>query len=173
MSDLLQKIKAGTNNTKIIDWPGDESLKIELRVLSGQDHLDSSLAADKIFDGTKVGIENIDNYSAELEIQLLFRAIMDPETNEQLFKNITDFRSSISPEVQDILGERLDALHEECSPDPMKMNDGEFDKLTADLKKNPKTTAGSISNIYTARKLIIFLEKQLQNLQPANGSIST
>lgn len=156
MSNLLEKIKAGTLNKKQIKWPGTDQ-KIHVRVLNENDHLQSSLATDKIFIGTPIALQNMDQYNAELETQYLYRAIQDPETGKQLFSNITDFRDMLTPEIKNILAEELDSFHEECSPDPYKMPQDEFDALVANVKKNAKETVGDVSNIGTLRRLIIYL----------------
>jgi len=161
MSELLDKIKAGSLHKKDIKWPGTDQT-VHLRVLNENDHLQSSLAAEAIFKGTPIALQNMDQYNAELETQYLYRAIENPETGEKLFSNITEFRDVLSPEIKNILAEQLDAMHEEFSPDPYKMSDEDFDKLLADIKKNAKETAGTVSNINTARRLIIYLAKQLE-----------
>ena len=159
MSDLLDKIKAGSLHKKEVTWPGTEQ-KVHLRVLNENDHLQASLAADKIFDGTTIAIQNLNQYNAELETQYLFRAIENPETGKRLFSNITEFRDIITPEVKNKLAEELDSFHEDCSPDPYKMSDEDFDKLVADVKKNVEETVGNVSSISTLRRLIIYLAKK-------------
>lgn len=159
MATLLEKIKSSSYHKKEINWPGTDN-KIHLRILNEMDHLESSLATDALFKDTPVAFQNIDQYNAEIETQYLFRSIEDPETRKQLSNNITDFRALLTPEVKDVLADQLDALHEEFSPDPYKMDDEEFDKLLNDVKKNAKKTVGSVSNIFIARKLIIYLANQ-------------
>ena len=158
MSDLLDKIKAGSSHKKEVSWPGTDQT-IHMRVLNENDHLQSSLATDALFKGTPIALQNMDHYNGELETQYLYRATEDPETGKQLFSNITEFRDVLTPEIKNILAEELDALHEEFSPDPLKLSDEEFDKLTSDIKKNAEATVGAVSNIFIARKLIIFLAK--------------
>lgn len=161
MATLLEKIKASSYHKEETKWPGTDNM-MHLRILNEEDHLQATISADKLFGETKFSVQNIDQYNAELETQLLFRAIENPETGKQLFSNITDFRSLLTPEVKDVLADELDALHEEYSPDPFKMDEEKFDKLLFDLKKNAKKTAGNVSNIHIARKLIIYLVNQLE-----------
>jgi hypothetical protein len=161
MTTLLEKLKASGYHKKETKWPGTDNI-IHLRVLNENDYLQASLSTDKLFSDTQIAIQNIDKYNAELETQYLFRAIEDPETCKQLFSNITDFRGLLTPEVKEILADELDSLHEEFSPDPMKMDQEEFDKLLNDVKKNAKETVGNVSNIFIARKLIIYLAKPLE-----------
>jgi len=159
--NLIDKIKAGSQAKKTIDWPGIEGAKVDIRVCSESDHLQSSMATDELFKDVKVALENVDTYNAEKETQLLFRAIQDPETGKQLYKNITEFRSILTPEVKDALADQLFALHEEFSPDLTTISNEDFDKLVADVKKNTAEAIQTQSNIYTLRKLVLFLASQL------------
>ena len=158
--NLIDKIKLGSQAKKKIDWPGAEDATIQIRVCNENDYLQASMAADQLFKDVKVGLENIDAYNAEKETQLLFRAIQDPETNEQLFKNITEFRDLLVPEIKNFLSDQLDALHEEFSPELTTISDEDFDKLVQDVKKNAEEVIQTQSNIYTLRKLIIYLVNQ-------------
>lgn len=157
--ELLDKIKAGSQASKEINWPGSEDAKIKIRVCNEQDFLKASQETDKLFQGTKVGAENVDQYSAEKETQLLFRAIQDPTTEKQLFTNILEFRSVLTPEIKNILGDELDALHEEFSPNPEDISNEDFDKLVQDVKKNAEAIESN-SNIFTLRKLVRYLVSQ-------------
>jgi len=159
MSNLLEKIKSSGKQRKEVKWPGTDNV-IHLRVLNENDHLQSTLAADKLFKETTIALQNIDQYNSELETQYLFRSIEDPESGKQLFPNITSFRDELTPEIKEILATNLDTLHDEYSPDPYKMDDDAFDKIIKDVKKNAKATVGSVSNIHVARRLIIYLAKQ-------------
>ncbi len=159
MTTLLEKLKASGYHKKETKWPGTDNI-IHLRILNENDYLQASLSTDKLFSGTPIAVQNIDKYNAELETQYLFRSLEDPETGKQLFSNITDFRDLLTPEIKEILADELDSLHEEFSPDPLRMDQEAFDKLLNDVKKNAKETVGTVSNIFIARKLIIYLAKQ-------------
>lgn len=157
--DLIDKIKAGSNAKKEIKWPGSDSLMVSLRVANEQDFLIASQETDKLFEGNKIAAENVDAYSAEKETQILFRVIEDPTTGKKLFNNITEFRSLLTPEIKNMLGEELDALHEEYSPNPDTITDEQFDKLVQDVKKNGEAIE-IYSNIYTLKKLVKYLVSQ-------------
>jgi hypothetical protein len=165
--DLLQKLKAGTANRKQIKWPDTDDM-IEIRVASEQDHLDAVIAADNIFRDHKIGFENVQAYQAEIETQLLYRCIL--ENGERLFKNITEFRSILTPEVKNLLAETLNNLHEDCSPSPFKMSDAEFDKFYDSVKKKPEETLGKVSSTLMLRRLILFIIKQLPSSQTDSGT---
>lgn len=155
--ELIDKIKAGSQIKKTIDWPGADDAKVDLRIMTESDHLQASLEANKMFKETKIGAENVDTYSAEQETQLLFRAIVDPDSGKQLFKSMAEFRRALIPEVKDVIADELDRLHEEYSPEPTTISDAEFDKLVQDVKKNAEEVITKLSDINTLRKLSLFL----------------
>jgi predicted transcriptional regulator len=155
---LLEKLKAGSENYKETVWPGTDYI-ILLRVLSAHDQNNVTFETEKLFTNNKVsvGVGTIDDYNAERETRMLFYSITDPETRTQSFKNITEFRKVLTPEIKEILAEELNELHEECSPSPYEIDQAEFDKLVVNIKKNVEETVGSVSNIHTLRKLVIYL----------------
>jgi len=157
--NLLERIKNSGKQRREIEWPGTDH-RIHLRVLNENDEIQSTLAVDKIFKDSPLALQNIDKYNSEIETHYLFRTIEDPETGKQLFNDIIDFRESLTPEIKGVLAEELDALHEEFSPQPYKMSSADFKKLVSDIKKNAKGTVGSVTNIFTLRRLIISLVDQ-------------
>jgi hypothetical protein len=153
---LLENIIAGSKHTIDTVWPGTNET-IKLRVLNAQDYHEITLACSVIYHDIKIGVQNVDEYAAEKATQMLWRAIIDPETGKQLFSKITDFRKAITIEQRGILVEELLAFHDDISPDPETISDTEFDKLLKDIKKNAEMTIGDVSSIHTLRKLIIYL----------------
>ena len=163
--NILQRIKAGSEITKEIDWPGVEGGTVLLKVLTDNDNLQAGLAADKIFSGSKIGVENMRNYDAEVETQMLYRSVKDPETKRGITNNISDFRSLLTTDIKDALATELDLLHEECSPNPVTMPEEEFDILLKDLKKKPVKERleliGNVSSFHTVKRLLKCLVSQL------------
>jgi hypothetical protein len=159
--NLLEKLKQGTAIYKDVEIPGSPGDFIRVKLLSEDDELQASLAADKIYDGHKVGFENIRMYDAEVETQMLYRSLKDPATGNGISKNINDFRTAFTPETKEYFITELDNLRKEFSPSLDKMSADEYDKLMEDLKKKPEETIGSVSNIDLAKKLILSLVRQL------------
>lgn len=153
ISNLLKRLKAGSKATKEIPWPGSDNEEdlIRMRVLNDEDYLKATLAADKMI--PNVTMANVSRYNAELETQLLYRSLTDPETGHTL-GTITEFRQLLSPEIKAILVDELDALHNENSPNVESMTDEDFDKLFEEVKKNAEKTVSSISSIHILRKLV-------------------
>ena len=70
-----------------------------------------------------------------------------------------NFEQMSKEELKDLLLKASDSYYNKSES---IMSDEDFDKLLADIKKNAKETAGTVSNINTARRLIIYLAKQLE-----------
>lgn len=170
---LLEKLKAGTNNRKTVKWPGTDE-DIIVRVLSDAERQAASFDTERLFKQQCIepSMSTIDVYEAEKTTQILFRALSDTG-GKPLADSINEFRDKITIAEKDILVDEYNDLEKECSPDPGKMSDEEFNSLIEELKKNPMQTISSVSNMRTARRLITFLANRLPSLQPDNGSTST
>jgi len=158
--DLLERIKTSGHHKQRIKWPGSEE-DIDMRLCAEEDYLRASIATDKTFSDTRISLLDKDAYNSELETQLLFRILENPETGKQLFNRITDFRMVLVPEIKDKLVEEMNKLHEEYSPNPVEMSDEEFDKLVVNIKKNVEQTIGNVSSLSTLRRLTIYMASQL------------
>lgn len=174
MSDLLSRLKLGTDNVRLIDWPGTEQ-KVALKILSQQDLQDASFAAERLFKSQKIdtNLMTANDYEQEKVVQILYRALKDPEkTSEPLCGSVSAFRTMITSKELDILSGHYVAFETECSPSPDKLSSDEFDRLLSEVKKTPDSAIGIITNIYTLRKLITSLVNQLSSLPTDSGSIS-
>ena len=137
--NILEKLKLGTDTYKDVDVPNIEGLKVRVKLLSEDDELQSVLAADNVFSGHKIEVQNIRKYDDEVETQMLYRCLKDPDTNKGIASNITDFRASMTPEIKEFFMSVIDDLKKEHSPNLNNMSEDEFDKLLEDLKKKPGT----------------------------------
>jgi phage FluMu protein gp41 len=174
MSDLLQRLKLGTDNVKLIDWPGSET-KVALRILSQQDLQDAAFSAERLFKTQKIetNLMTANDYEQEKVVQILYRALRDPEKlSEPIVSSISAFRSMVTSKEIDILSGHYVAFETECSPSPDKLSSDEFDKLLSEVKKTPDSAIGTITNIYTLRKLITSLVNQLSSSPTDSGFIS-
>lgn len=174
MSDLLQKLKSGTDNIKIIDWPGTDQ-KVALKILSQQELQDASFAAERLFKSQKVetNLMTANDYEQEKVVQILYRALRDPErTSEPICGSVSTFRCNITSKELDILSGHYVAFETECSPSPDRLSSDEFDKLLSEVKKTPDSAIGTITNIYTLRRLITSMVNQLSSSPTDSGSIS-
>jgi hypothetical protein len=170
---LYDKLKAGTRNEQLVTWPGTDH-QVLIRVLSNQDTLDASLAADRLYKeaDSAVTFQNVGVYEAERDTQELYRACLDPETKKPVAPSISDFRRLLSQSVRRALIDEYNRLDEECNPRPMEMDAGEFDALVENLKKKPEETIGKISSSATLKKLCLFLASPPATSPKDSGSTS-
>lgn len=168
---LLEKLKAGTSNQKVIKWPGTEC-NVSIRVLNEQDQIEATMATDAIYTAAnvKVSFENSDAYDAEKNNQLLFRALMDPLTKKPITSTMEQFRQLLSTGVRAVLIDEVFSWQEECSPSPDLAPD-KYDTLLEAVKKNAEAVFMMPLNISLAKRLIRSLVAEVCSLQTANGSI--
>ena len=164
---LFEKLRAGTENRKIIEWPGCPGAIVGLRVLNDNDYHVAGLAADNIYKaaGVKIAIENAEAYEAEIATQLLYRALSNSEDGSSVAPDITQFRTLLTKGVREKLIDEMQSWQAECSPSPGNMDEGAFDVLFARVKKNASETVQSVSDIAVLKKLIITLASQLSSSQ--------
>jgi hypothetical protein len=169
MGFLLETIKAGTRNYVERALPGTD-VNIRIRVLTNQDILEASMAADDVWriSGNGVSMQNIKVYEAEKDIQHLYRACTDLD-GKPLAPNITQFRRLLTVLDKEWLIEQYNALDAECNPSVDTMTDDDFDALVEAVKKNPDTALKPL-NISTLRRLALFLASAPVNSQTGNGS---
>jgi hypothetical protein len=174
MESLFEKLKLGTKNEKSVLWPGTQH-RIVLRVLSNQDMLESSVAADRFFrdSDTAIAFQNIGMYEAERDTQELYRACMDPQTKGPVAPTITDFRALLNQGSRSLLIDEYNALTDDTSPKVDDMPAAEFDALVERLKKNPAQAIGSVSSSRTLRRLCLYLADRPAISPKDSGSTSS
>lgn len=159
MSFVLDRIKAGTRNSKAITWPGTET-PINLRVLSNQETQAAMFAAVGHFNRAEVPADRshtIEDYEQEKTIQQLYRALSsaDPDdAGKPITKNIDTFRALVNREEVNALVEHYREWERECSPNPEHMDADAFEEFLETLKKKPDAIIGLVSNIALARRLL-------------------
>ena len=171
MDSFLERLKAGTSNSKLINWPGKED-KVCLRILSEQDRMEAVFAAERLFKNEKVetNLMTAEQYDNEKVIQILYRALRAADNQEQpIAPSITVFRKSITREETKVLISEYINYEQECSPSPGNLSQEAFDKLLLDIKKNPATISTSIFDLQIAKKLLLTLASQPQSLPLDNG----
>lgn len=173
MANLLQKIKAGRKNYVDVQLPGVDDATVRINILTGQDTLDSSMAADAIFKAAEINVSmaNIKAYEEEKVTQCLYRSCRDLDGNP-LAPTISDFRRLLTTPIKDYLTERYNALDAECNPSPDNMPDAEFDALVENVKKNPLEALSNVSNMSTLKRLALFLASPPSSLQTGSGPTS-
>jgi len=171
---LLEKLKAGKKNIKVLKFPGTEE-DVGLQLLSNHDLQESVFAAENYF--KKAGIEIVstvlDSYEDERTTQLLFRALKDPARPQNPFAaTVDELRRNLTKEEKEILTDEYLQFERECSPNFRQMSDEEFETLWVDLKKNPKAILSSLPSIML-RRLLLYLASQQASSPTDSGSTSS
>jgi len=170
MEYLLERIKAGTLISTAVEIPDRfGGGKINIRLLTNQDVLEATLAADRIFSdaGIPVSFQNIKVYEAEKDVQHLYRACTDGE-GKPLAANVTEFRKLLTVVDKGILIDYYNKLDEENNPSIDTISDAEFDTLVEAVKKNPNTVS-NVSSMNMLRRLAHSLASALASLQKDSG----
>lgn len=176
--DLLEKLKAGKRNIKEVPFPGQDD-KVGVTVLTEAEVQDATFATERLFKANDIAVSatTVGAYNAELNTQILFRALVDPEKRkkdgsyERIFKTVDELRGLIRGGAKDGLIEEYNSFEEECNPSPLRMTDDEFESLFESLKKSPETIGSSL-NLKTLRGLIIYLANRPSTSQKGSGSTS-
>lgn len=171
MSSLIEKLKLGTDNTKLIKWPGSDT-QVALRIISEQARMEASFATERLFKSEKIenNLMTADQYDTEKVIQILFRALRCPDDlDKPVFPSITEFRKALTREDMRLLIAEYTGFENECSPSPENLSDEDFDKIFREVKKNAATTTSNIGSMSTLRRLIITLVDQPVSSLKDNG----
>lgn len=170
---LIEKLKAGKRNVKIIKFPGTDQ-NVMLQVLSNAETQEAVFASERRFKAEDIVVDKttLDAYQDERTTQILFRALRDPQDAKKAFAASADeLRASLTKDEKDILVTELDAFQDECSPNIVKISDEEFDTLWESLKKSPETVSSFLSSAMLKR-LLLYLASRPATLPTDSGSIS-
>jgi hypothetical protein len=171
MSDLLQKLKLGTDHVKLLDFPGTQT-KVALRVLSQQDLQLAAFATERLFKSEKIELNmaSANEYDQEKATQILFLALRDPEHLDQpVATSITEFRKLLTKDEKEFLIDEYLTFEKDVSPSPETLSGDEFDRVVSDLKKKPDSITSSNFSTAMLKKLITTLASQPALLPQDNG----
>lgn len=160
---LLEKLKAGKGNIRIIKFPGTDQ-DVALHVLSNGQIQESLFATEDRFKQRKIEVSSttVEAYEDENTIQILARALRDPGDPKKPFAaNVDQLRGMITLEEKNALVAEYNAFEAEVSPLAETISDSDLDRIFDEVKKKPET--GNGLNIYTLRKLIIYLASRQSN----------
>jgi hypothetical protein len=171
MSNFLQKLKLGTNNVKMIDWPGTDT-KVTLRILSQQQLQEALFDSERLFKVSKIetNLMTAQAYQEEESTQILYRSLRDPiNLDEPIAPNITEFRKALTVNEKKILIDEYRSFDAECNPSPDNLSEEDFDRLVADLKKKPEETVSNILSLSIAKRLLLITASAPMRLPKVNS----
>jgi hypothetical protein len=168
---LIARLKAGADNTKAVKFPGKEDVVV-LRVLTNAEVQAAEFATEHLFKeaGIKYDTQTVEAYEKEKTLQLLWRALRDPEdTAKPAARDVDELRKLLTQAEKDALVSEYLALQEECSPNLEDMPEEKFLELVEEVKKTPMEVS-SISSISLLRRLVTSLASQPVTSQTDSGS---
>jgi hypothetical protein len=161
---LIEKLKAGKKNTKVIKYPGTDE-DVCMQILSNEDLQAAAFATEHHFKqaGIEVNQVTMDSYDDERTTQILFRVLREPaDPKKGIAATVDELRRHITQEEKEVLVREFSEFRQECSPDFRGMSNEEFETLWKDLKKNPETLL-SFSSSTMLKGLLLYLASRPAN----------
>lgn len=158
---VLAKIRAGTDNRRGFDWPGNTNVRVFLRLLSAKEITSAKFANQREFKqaGIDIAIHNLPDYREQEADHILWRALIDAD-GKRLFSSVDDFRCFCSREEIVVLSREYNALSDECDPGVDAMDQESLNDLLELVKKKPDIIVSRVSSLPTAHKLLHILVSQ-------------
>lgn len=158
MSSLLQKLKAGTGNHKIVKFPGTEE-NIRVRLLSSAETQTANIECEQWLkkEGLEVTPSTIHYMEQERNIRQLFRSLRTEDGESGLASSLEEFRSLMTLTDLEFFAGVYNELEKSTFVSPYEMSEKEFNDLVEEVKKNPVKTIGSISDLSTLKRLCLIL----------------
>lgn len=164
MSDLLEKLKLGSNNTKLIDWPGTNE-KVRMRIANEYDTSLATVEADRYFKERTIGTPNLQAYLNYKTAYRLYLMLTDPATGKPITPTFNEFYPLLTEDIQDDLETERIVFQDECSPDPELLTENQIEAQLKELKKNFDPVIQAIGNINIERQLLKCLVSRLPDSQ--------
>ena len=150
---LLEAVRKGTENVQETQWPGteDPDARFNLTPLLCDELQDAYSATYARWTelGLDMNVYNSDDFFAELAIQVLSRAMRDPDSEDPkacLFADANQLRSNIRAAERDELSKLYQDFVGIVDPDPDTMTEERFDEITDLVKKKDALTLSAISS---------------------------
>ena len=133
-TDLLERLKAGTNNRKTIRFPGSD-MDVTISVLSEAQRQEAHFETEQYFKRKSIetSMVTIDAYEAEKSLRMVYKALSDGE-GEPLARTIERFRGLLTVDEKNTLVDEYLAFEKDCSAG-YGLSEGEIDAILDDVKK--------------------------------------
>lgn len=161
-AQMLESLETGLDCRRDCHWPGQPKFEITMIPLSCGEMQEANAGAEKRFKdiGTELTLFTSDDFSSELHVQALARAIRDPEdTSIRLFSDADDLRPRLSPDERTLLIDEFVELQAESNPLPEEMPDALFEEIDLLVKKKAENQLRSIGS-RTLTRYLLSMESQ-------------
>lgn len=159
---LLEKIKLGTKNTRLVFWPGTQD-HVLIRILSINELQECVFNTEHLFKAQKIetNLMTSTEWDDERATQILFKSLRDPSNQEKpVCSDMAQFRLLLTRDERNALLLEYLAFEKEVSPLSENLSSDEFDRTLQSIKKNPELIMSGNYSIFMLKKLLHFLVSQ-------------
>ncbi len=149
---LAARIVAARSLKKVIKWPGTD-IDVSIQVLSRRDLAESQAASIQALkhrgiDELKPAAGHVEQIGAEYVLQILSRALYEPDGSKRLFASVEDFASVVTEaELYQLSAVYTDLLID-TDPSPEDLPDDKYDEFVeAAKKKGPMHLSAIVSSM--------------------------
>lgn len=133
MSSILQKLKNGKKNYKIINFPGTEE-KVALVILSTGEMTEAKIQSDNYIKENNIEDETYQDII--LQQHIIYRALRDKDNLEnKMADNVDDLAKSLSLQEIQYFMVQYNLFNSENSPFLGALNEEQFEELKKTLEK--------------------------------------
>lgn len=154
---LLEKIKQGKKNYKVIEFPGTEE-KVALVILSSSEITEARLKSEEAI--KEKGIEDEDYKELAFQQQVVYRALRDKDDREKrVSDNFDEFLQLVDNQEIQYLMVEYSLLTTESSPFIGAVTDEQFDVLKKTLEKMSLKDLNGASRVALRSFLLTLVSK--------------
>lgn len=156
LAQMKARLKAGTKNVKVVDWPGSDGVQVGLVPLTGagleECEVEALRLVDQVPESPHVRVIFHEIYERELGFQLLSRGLVEPSTGRPFATSAQELKHLCQVNEALLLVEELLAWTEEVSPSLAAMEEGDLAKKAAELGKASASATSSSGTSGSGRK---------------------
>ena len=146
---MLEKLRKGLENFRECTFPGLSDFPIVIVPLSLEELQQSHAKAEERFRllGIELTVLTADDFSSELHVQVLARALRDPQKRDDyLFASADDLRQNITADEKILLVDEYVEVQAAANPVPDQITDELFEQIEEEVKKKDLHRLSSIGS---------------------------
>lgn len=148
---MLSTLRKGRRHTRECGFPGMEELRLVVVPLFVDELQQAHAEAEERFRelGIEVTLLTADDFTSELHLQILSRALRDPEDSElrtPMFRGASELRSNSTADERTLLVDEYVEVQAAANPAQDSMSDEVFEQIQDAIKKKDQTQLSSIGS---------------------------
>lgn len=159
VSAIIDMIRDSRKIREVIGWPGRESIKVKMRLLTVAESRKAKVENQLEFkkDGIEVTGYNLVDYKTQEAVHGLWRVFLDAETDEPIFNSAEHMRQFCTDDELTALCNAYNAFSEKNDPNMENMSEEDAKRLIDLLKKTPLQIQSKVVSLPVAWKLLRIL----------------